>query len=59
LIAAGLKFWISSLLGLRTEHRLIRGEEYRAGDHRSARVDAAANIALASVAVALLLRRWT
>jgi hypothetical protein len=58
LAAAGLKFWISSLLGLRTEHRLIRGEEYRAADHRAARVDAAANILLACVAVALLLRRW-
>lgn len=59
LAAAGVKFWISSLLGLRTEHRLIRGEEYRAVDHRRARVDALANIALAGVAIALLLRRWT
>jgi len=59
LLAAGLKFWVSSFLGLRTEHRLIRGEEYRSADHRSARIDAFANIVLAVVAVALLLRRWT
>jgi hypothetical protein len=59
LIAAGLKFWASSFVGVRTEHRLLRGVEYSVGDHRLARLDAAANIALAIVAVWLILAVWT
>jgi hypothetical protein len=59
LVAAGAKFWLSSFLGLRTEHRLLRGEEYRARDHRLARADAILNIALAAGAVWLILKAWT
>jgi hypothetical protein len=58
LIAAGAKFWLSSFVGLRTERRLLRGEEYRARDHRLARVDALLNIALAAGAVWLILAMW-
>jgi hypothetical protein len=59
LAVAGAKFWATSILGLRTEHRLIRGEEYRLADHRAARLDAASNFLLAVVAILLILRRWT
>jgi len=59
LAVAGIKFWVSSLLGLRTEHRLLRGAEYRVADHRASRLDAVSNIVLAAAAVALLLRSWT
>lgn len=58
LVVAGAKFWVSSLVGLRTEHRLIRGEEYGPGDHRASRLDAAANLALAAAAVWLILKTW-
>ena len=59
LAVAGAKFWLSSLLGLRTEQRLLRGEEYRLRDHRWARADAVLNLALAAFAVGLILRRWS
>lgn len=59
LIAAGLKFWMSSFLGIRTEQRLLRGMDYEARDHAFARLDAALNIALAAAAVWWILRVWT
>jgi hypothetical protein len=59
LAVAGAKFWLSSLLGLRVEQRLLRGEEYRPRDHLWSRVDAFANVALAVVAVLLVLQRWS
>jgi hypothetical protein len=59
LITAGIKFWVSSFIGVRTEHRLLRGEEYSRRDHNIARSDAAANIVLAAGAVWLILGRWT
>jgi hypothetical protein len=58
LTAAGVKFWLSSLLGLRTEQRLLRGGEYRLRDHTWSRVDAFANLALAAAAVFLVFKRW-
>jgi hypothetical protein len=58
LVTAGAKFWISSFIGVRTEHRLIRGEEYSTRDHNISRIDAAANIALAAGAVWLILATW-
>lgn len=59
LIAAGLKFWMSSFVGIRTERRLLRGQEYGTGDHTLSRVDAGLNLALAAAAVWLILERWT
>jgi hypothetical protein len=59
LVAAGAKFWMSSFAGIRTEHRLLRGQEYRPGDHLLARVDAALNITLAATAIWLLIKIWT
>lgn len=59
LVAAGAKFWMSSFTGLRTEHRLLRGEEYSPRDHALARLDALLNIVLAGAAVWLVLRLWT
>jgi hypothetical protein len=58
LIAAGAKFWMSSFIGIRTEHRQLRGEDYGARDHGAARFDAMLNIALAIGAVWLILARW-
>ena len=58
LAVAGAKFWLSSLLGLRTEQRLLRGEEYRVRDHAWARADAILNLTLAAFAVGLILRHW-
>ena len=58
LAGAGAKFWLSSLLGLRTEQRLLRGEDYRARDHAWSRADALANLALAVGAVLLVFKRW-
>jgi hypothetical protein len=58
LVAAGAKFWMSSFVGIRTEHRLLRGEDYSRGDHRLSRVDAVLNVILAAAAVWLLLRIW-
>jgi hypothetical protein len=58
LALAGAKFWMSSLLGLRTEQRILRGREYRPRDHAWARADAVLNIALAVAAVILIFRRW-
>lgn len=58
LALAGVKFWFSALLGLRTEQRLLRGGEYRARDHAWSRGDALANLCLAAAAVWLVLRRW-
>ena len=58
LALAGAKFWLSSLLGLRVEQRLLRGEEYRPRDHVWSKIDALANVLLAGVAVLLVLRRW-
>jgi hypothetical protein len=58
LVTAGAKFWMSSFIGIRTEHRLIRGEEYALKDHRLARVDAVLNMTLAGVAIWLVLRVW-
>jgi len=59
LVAAGAKFWMSSFAGIRTEHRLLRGQEYTRGDHLLSRIDASLNIALAATAVWLILLRWT
>jgi len=59
LAVAGAKFWVSSLLGLRTEQRLMRGEEYRMRDHVFSRLDALANVLLALGAILLVFRRWT
>jgi hypothetical protein len=59
LVAAGAKFWMSSFAGIRTEHRLLRGQEYSKGDHLLSRVDAALNIVLAVGAVWLIVRIWT
>jgi hypothetical protein len=59
LVAAGAKFWLSSFLGMRTEHRLLRGGEYGSGDHRLARADAVLNITLGVGAIWLILRVWT
>ena len=58
LAVAGSKFWLSSMLGLRTEQRLLRGGEYRTRDHLFSRADAVANVTLAVVAVVLIFRRW-
>jgi hypothetical protein len=58
LIAAGAKFWVSSLVGMRSEARLLRGGEYGRRDHWTARADAAANLLLAAAAVWLILRAW-
>jgi hypothetical protein len=58
LAVAGAKFWISSLLGLRTEQRLLRGGEYRPRDHAWSRADALANAGLAVAAVLLVFKRW-
>lgn len=58
LIAAGAKFWMSSFVGIRTEHRLLRGEDYTPGDHRLSRIDAALNIALAGAVVWQVLEAW-
>jgi hypothetical protein len=58
LLATGAKFGVSSLLGIGTEKRLLRGEEYRPRDHVVARVDATLNIFLAVAAVWLILRAW-
>jgi hypothetical protein len=58
LIAAGIKFWASSFVGIRTEHRLLRGEDYTLGDHRLSRIDAAFNIALAGAVVWQVLETW-
>ena len=59
LAVAGLKFWISAFLGVRAEARLLRGIEYAPSDHRSAKLDAFANLALAVAAVWAILRVWT
>jgi hypothetical protein len=59
LFVTGAKFGVSSLLGIGTEKRLLRGGDYRPLDHGLARADAAINIALAAVAVWLILRAWT
>lgn len=59
LAAAGAKFWISAFLGVRAEARLLRGIEYAPSDHRSARLDAFANVVLAGAAVWMILRTWT
>jgi hypothetical protein len=59
LAAAGSKFWLSSFFGLRTEHRLLHGGDYRTRDHVLSRLDALANVALAVLAVWLIVRRWT
>ena len=58
LIAAGIKFWMSSFVGIRTEHRLLRGEDYTLGDHRLSRIDAVLNIALAGAVVWQVLDTW-
>jgi hypothetical protein len=58
LAVAGAKFWLSSLLGLRTEQRLLHGGTYRVRDHAWSRLDALANAALAVAAVLLVFRRW-
>lgn len=59
LVLAGAKFWVSAFLGVRAEARLLRGHDYEPGDHRSARLDAIANIGLAGLAVWLILQAWT
>jgi hypothetical protein len=59
LAATGAKFGVSSLLGIGTEKRILRGAEYRPLDHRLARLDAILNITLAALAVWLILRAWT
>src|SRR5690606_41380075 len=59
LVVAGGKFWASSFAGLRTEHRLLRGEEYTPRDHALSRFDALLNIALAFAAIWLVLSVWT
>jgi hypothetical protein len=58
LVAAGVKFGVSSFLGIGTEKRLLRGGEYRPLDHVIARADATLNLALAALAVWLILRAW-
>jgi hypothetical protein len=58
LIVAGVKFWISSFLGIWTERRLIAGMEYAPADHIRARADASANIVLAASAIWLILTLW-
>jgi hypothetical protein len=58
LVAAGAKFWMSSFVGLRTEHRLLRGEEYTPRDHALSRLDAGLNIALAGAVVWQVLDVW-
>lgn len=59
LIAAGVKFWVSSWLGVRAEKRLLQGREYRRRDYWTARSDAAVNVVLAAAAVWFLLATWT
>ncbi len=59
LVVAGAKFWMSSFAGLRTEHRLLRGEEYTLRDHAVSRFDALLNIMLAFAAIWLVLSVWT
>lgn len=59
LVAAGVKFWMSSFVGIRTEHRLLRGADYSPGDHRLARVDGTLNIALGVAVIWMVLRVWT
>jgi hypothetical protein len=58
LVIAGAKFWVSSFVGIRTEHRLVRGEEYSLRDHHVSRVDAVLNLALAGSAIWMVLNRW-
>src|SRR5690554_7932638 len=58
LVVAGIKFWMSSFTGLRTERRLLRGEGYSPRDHALARFDALLNVALACGAIWLVLRVW-
>jgi len=58
LAVAGLKFWVSAFLGVRAEARLLRGLEYTLSDHRSAKLDALANVGLAAAAVWVILRTW-
>lgn len=59
LVAAGAKFWMSSFVGIRAEHRLLRGADYTPADHRLARVDSGLNVALGVAAIWLVLRLWT
>jgi hypothetical protein len=59
LITTAAKFGVSSLLGIGTEKRLLRGGDYRPLDHVIARTDAMLNITVAAAAVWLILRRWT
>ncbi len=56
LLTAATKFWVSALLGLATERRLLRGGEYRPRDHLLSRLDAGINLFLAAGALRLLLR---
>ena len=56
LMTAASKLWLSALLGLSTERRLLRGGDYRSRDHFLSRLDAVFNLVLAAAAVRLLLR---
>ncbi len=57
LIAIAVKFWVSALLGLGMERRLLQGKEYSGAQHWLARADAALNLLFTVAAIALLLRR--
>jgi hypothetical protein len=59
LAVTGAKFGVSSLLGIGTEKRILRGGDYRLLDHRLARIDAVLNLTLAALAVWLILKAWT
>lgn len=56
LIAAASKFWVSALLGLGIEQRILRGVEYSGWNHRLSRLDAILNLALAGGVIWLVLR---
>ncbi len=58
LIAAAVKFWLSSFLGIWTERKLIAGMDYAPADHVRARADAAANLVLGAAAIWLILSLW-
>ena len=55
LFVVGSKLWLSTILGLAVERRLLRGGEYRPRDHLLSRLDACFNLLMTAMVVLLLL----
>jgi len=55
LFAAGGKLWLSTILGLAVERRLLRGGEYRPRDHLLSRLDACLNLLMTAAVILFLL----